>query len=233
MASDREHQDQTPKFEWDYDVPNTPFWKDMDFRVARNFLTCYSAPELENITFDATLSESGRLQFLLSELQSKLNMRKAAAAPGSLHAADPVAWQRLLLGIETMQKYLGLYEDEAETIRTMLSTTEGDARVPWLNMLADLDIRNGNFAEAESLAREVLPWMQKHAKLGVDSPQAFGTTRMLIESLWKQEGKQQEARALIEETSALIEGMAGSKFVKYQHEEREMLRDLQTRLEAS
>ncbi|CAN8100026.1 unnamed protein product [Discula destructiva] len=234
MASAKEQRDQTAKFEWDYDVPDTPFWKDIDFRVARNFLTCYSAPELASINFDASaaLPESGRLEFLLSELQSRLDTRSAAAAPERLHVADPISWQRLLLGIETLQKFLGLFEDEAGTIRMMLSKTEGDARVPWLNMLAGLDLRNGNFAEAEGLAREVLPWMQKHVKLGVDSPQAFGTTRVLIESLWKQEGsKQEEARSLIEETSVLIEGMADSKFVKYQDEEREMLRDLKTRLE--
>ncbi|CAN8104249.1 unnamed protein product [Discula destructiva] len=206
--------------------------KTWDFRVARNFLTCYSALELEKITFDATLSEADRLQFLLSELQSRLNTRKTAAAPESLHVADPVAWRRLLLGIETMQKFLGLTEDEAETIHTMLSTTEGDARVPWQTMLAGLEIRNGNFAEAEMLAREALPWMQTRASLGLDSPQALGTTRLLIESLWKQEGKQQEARSLIEETSALIEGMTGSKFVKYQDEERQMLYDLKIKMEA-
>lgn len=54
-------------------------------------------------------------------------------------------------------KFLGLWDDEAETIRTMLRTTEGDARVPWLNMLATLDLRTGLYAEAEDLAREVLP----------------------------------------------------------------------------
>ncbi|KAK2599609.1 hypothetical protein N8I77_011348 [Diaporthe amygdali] len=236
MASDSNDNNKAkePKFEWDFDVPDTPFWKDLDFRVARNFLTCYEPNELENIHFDATLNESQRLHFLLSELQSRLATRQAAVAPEKLHIADPANWQRLLLGIETLQKFLGLYEEEAETIRTMLSTMEGDARVPWLNMLADLDIRNGNFVEAESLAREVLPWMQKHVKLGVDSPQAFGTTRMLIQCLWRQGGgKKEEAESLITETSALIEGMAGSKFAKYQDEERQMLLDLKAELEGT
>ncbi|KAI3399352.1 hypothetical protein diail_7079, partial [Diaporthe ilicicola] len=236
MASDSNdnNKPQEPKFEWDFDVPDTPFWKGIDFRVARNFLTCYEPNELETIQFDATLTETQRLEFLLSQLQSKLTTRQAAVAPEKLHVADPVIWQRLLLGIETLQKFLGLFEDEAETIRTMLSTMEGDARVPWQNMLADLDMRNGNFAEAEVLAREVLPWMQNHVKLGVDSPQAFGTTRMLITSLWRQGGgKKDEAKGLIKETSALIEGMTESKFAKYQDEERQMLVDLEAELQAT
>jgi hypothetical protein len=221
-----------PKFEWDFDVPDTPFWKDIDFRVTRNFLTCYQPNELENVIFDATLSTPQKLEFLLSKLQSRLSARQAAVSPEKLHIAEPVTWQRLLLGIETLQKFLGLFEEEAETIRTMLSTMEGDARIPWLNMLADLDIRGGNFAEAEALAREVLPWMQNHVKLGVDSPQAFGTTRTLIQSLWRQGGgKKEDAQSLFKATSELIDGMNESKFAKYQDEERQMLTELKAELE--
>lgn len=232
--SNENNKPKQPMFEWDFDVPDTPFWKGLDFRVARNFLTCYEPNEIENIHFDATLTESQRLLFLLCQLQSRLTARQAAVAPEQLHNADPVIWQRLLLGIETLQKFLGFVEEEAETIRTMLSTMEGDARVPWQNMLADLDIRNGNFTEAESLARGVLPWMQTHDKLGVNSPQAFGTTRTLIRSLWGQGGgKKKEAEGLIKETSALVQGMATSKFAKYQDEERQMLVDLKAELETA
>lgn len=223
-----------PKFEWDFDVPDTPFWKGLEFTVARNFITCYQPQELQSVSFDehATLPVSDRLHFLLSELHTLLSVREAAAAPQSLHIAHPDQWRRLQLGIETMQKFLGLSIDEAQTIRNVLKSTEGDARVPWLNMLADLDLRTGFFAEAEVLAREVLPWMQKHEKLGFDSPQAFGTTRMLIKSMWKQGGdKEQEARRLVAETETLIGDMRKGKFGKYQDEERKMLRDLVAELE--
>lgn len=50
--------------------------------------------------------------------------------------------------------------------------------------------------------------MQEHEKLGFDSPQALGTTRMLIETLRKQGGdKEREARRLVMETEMLIDGI--------------------------
>ncbi|KUI73819.1 hypothetical protein VM1G_09648 [Cytospora mali] len=224
------------KFEWDFDIPDTPFWKDMELTVARNFITCYRPQELQGVSFEehSTLPVADRLQFLLAELQSLLSAREAAVAPQALHIARPDEWRRLLLGIKTMQKLLGLSNDEAQTIRAILATTEGDARVPWLNMLSDMDLRNGDFAEAEVLAREILPWMQHHEKLGVDSPQAFGTTRILIKALWKQGGdKEAEARRLVAETTTLIERMGQDRFGKYQDEERQMLRDLVAELEGT
>ncbi|KAI0123624.1 hypothetical protein BJ170DRAFT_639816 [Xylariales sp. AK1849] len=222
---------QAPKFEWDFDVPDTPFWKDMEFTVARNFLTCYQPEEIEKMEFDATAPVHDRLRYLLSQLQSTVSAREAAAAPQKLHVTDARAWTKLLLGIATIQKFLARPREEEEIIRTLLATTEGMARVSWLNMMADLSLRNGDYASAEAAAREVLPVMQTHEKCGPDSPQAFGTTRIIIRSLWKQGGsKEDEAKRLLEETFALIEGMGDSKFVKYQDEEREMLQDLKDKL---
>lgn len=140
------------------------------------------------------------------------------------------AWINLLLGIATVQKFLGMPGEEEETISTLIATTEGRIQVSWLNMMASLSLRNGNFASAEDAARQVLPVMQTHEKCGVDSPQAFGTTRTIIAAMWKQ-GKAEEVKQLIGETFALIDGMGNSKFAKYQDEEREMLQDLVGKLE--
>jgi hypothetical protein len=230
MADIKDTAQQQPKFEWDYDVPDTPFWRDLPFTSGRNFLTCYNPSELEDMDFDGTLSVPAKFAFLLSLLEARLATRKAAAAPVLLHVADYPEWSRLMLGIQTMQKYLDAPE-QAERLR-MLETSEGDRRVPWLNMLAEFKLKHGEYAEAERLEREVLPWMQKHEKLGIDSPQALGTTRRIIEALWKQGGsKVDEARRLAEETAELVEAMGPSKFVKYQEEERQMLRDLVAELE--
>jgi len=232
-SSTHNNEAAVPKYEWDFDVPNTPFWKDMEFKVAKNFLNCFQPEEVDKIHFDATLSVQDRLRFLLSQLQSRLDAGQAAAAPQELHVAQPEEWFRVLLGIETMQRFLDLPQEEAQTIRLMLATTTGSARFSWLNMLSELTLRNKDYAEAESLAREVLPWIQTHEKMGVDAPQAFGTTKILIECLWKQGGaKRDEARLLLDETFVLIDSMGKSRFSKYQEEEREMLRDLKARLEA-
>ncbi|KAF8204469.1 hypothetical protein K438DRAFT_1819961 [Mycena galopus ATCC 62051] len=221
-----------PKFDWDYDVPDTPFWHDLPFTAGRNFLTCYSASELEEISFDGALSVPSKLAFLLSLLEARLDARKATAAPLQLHVADHREWQRLMLGIETMQNHLGMPE-ESDTICTMLETSQRESeRLSWTNMLAALKLRQGDYAEAERLEREVLPWMQKSERMGKDSPQALGTTRRIIETLWKQGGtKTDEARQLAKDTAELVEGMGTSKFAKYQEEERQMLQDLVVKLE--
>jgi len=73
---------QQPKFDWDYDVPDTRFWRDLPFTAGRNFLACYSAlTGLEDIHFDGTLSVLAKLTFLLSLLDARLETRKAAASP--------------------------------------------------------------------------------------------------------------------------------------------------------
>ncbi|KAF7347334.1 putative tetratricopeptide tpr repeat protein [Mycena venus] len=114
----------------------------------------------------------------------------------------------------------------------MLETSKGNHRLSWLNMLAAFKLQHGEYAEAERLEREVLPWMQTHERLGKGSLQALGTTRRIIETMWKQGGsKVEEARRLAEEAAELVKAMGMSKFAKYQEEERQMLRDLMAQLE--
>lgn len=224
---------QGPKFAWDIDIPDTPFWKDVDFRVAAGIINLFKGHELEVIPFDANanLKESDKLRFLLSLVQSKLAASEAASEPTKLQIADPVTWGKLMRNLAVLYGHLDLQEEEARIIETVLSTVTGDKRVPWLNILSDLKLRLGQFAEAETLAREILPWMQTQVDLGVDSPQAMGTTRRLIHGLWMQGGdKQDEARKFITELSGLIDGLGSSKFSKYQEEEREMLQELVAKL---
>ena len=68
------------KFEWDFDVPDMPFWKGMELTFLRNFLTCFQPEEVDNIHFDATLYVQNRLRLLLSWLQSRLYAGEATAA---------------------------------------------------------------------------------------------------------------------------------------------------------
>ncbi|CAN8100539.1 unnamed protein product [Discula destructiva] len=235
-AANLKSSQQGPKFAWDHDVPDTPFWRDVDFRISATFLSCFESHELEAIPFDANanLDEPDKLRFLLGFVQSKYTACEAAAEPEKLHVADPAAWGLLMKSLVALYGHLGLQDEEARTIHTMLSVLTGDNRIQWLNILSDLELRLGHFVQAETLIRGVLPWMQTQANLGVDSPQAMGATRRLIESLWMQgESKREEARHYIAELSGLIEGLRDSKFAKYQDEERGMLEELLSRLTAS
>lgn len=218
------------KFPWDYDIPDTPFWSDLEFTVGRNFLTCFSPSEVEQMHLDGALNENQKLELLLKLLQEKLESRKAEVAPQSLCSIDFAEWQRLMIGIETMQKFLDLPEEE-ETLRIIMENgRDGKRNMSGVNMMAIFKEKHGLYSEAETLAREVLPFMQTHEMLGVDSPQAMGTTRTLIRSIWKQ-GREEEAEGLVKETSNLVEHMKDGKFGKYQAEEHRMLVDLVAELQ--
>lgn len=184
------------------------------------------------MTFDGTLSSPDRLEYLLSQVQGKFAAREADVVPEPLHTADFDAWQDLLLAIATCQKFLDRPLDEEQTIATVLEKTNGRTRLAWLGMMADLALRNGNYAASEAAAQEVLPVWRTHEKLGPDSPQALSITRTIIDSKWRQGGtKREEAKRLLEETFGLVEGLSQSKFAKYQDEEREMLLELKKELE--
>jgi hypothetical protein len=222
------------KFSWDYDVPNTPFWSDLQpdstITIARNFLTCFSQSEVEDMNLDDTLDKDQKLHLLFRLLREKLTARDAEVFPQLLHDVDYSEWQRLMIGIETMQKFLGLPEEE-DTLRIIMENgKDGKRNMSGVNMMAGFKEKHGLYSEAETLAQEVLPFMQGHEILGPDSPQTFGTTRTLIRSIWKQ-NREEEARKLVEDTSNLIEKMGDGKFRKYQAEERNMLQNLVVELE--
>jgi hypothetical protein len=222
------------KFSWDYDVPNIPFWSDLQpdstITIARNFLTCFSKSEVEDMNLDDTLDKDQKLHLLLRLLQEKLAAREAQVSPQPLRMVDYSEWQRLMIGIETMQKFLDLPEEE-DTLRIIMeSGKDGNRNMSGVNMMAAFKEKHGLYMEAETLAREVLPFMQGHEMLGPDSPQAFGTIRTLIRTIWKQ-GRGEEARDLLKTTSDLIEKMGDGKFRKYQAEERDMLQGVVAELE--
>ncbi|KAK0730264.1 hypothetical protein B0H67DRAFT_561167 [Lasiosphaeris hirsuta] len=226
---------QEPKFSWDYDIPQTPFWDDLPFTTGRNFLQCYTSVEIAQMEPEffhlTTLTVPEKHQLLLGRSHAALAAREAEAASSSLRDADNKAWHRYMLAIYTSQNELKLPEARY-TLQLMLDNSSGDARVPWLNMMAAYNIDQGDYAQGEKMEREVLPWMQNHPRLGVDSPQALGTMRRIAVAVWKQ-GREAEARALITEMEALVEGLSAgpSKFVKYQEDERGELRKVVYELE--
>jgi hypothetical protein len=218
------------KYSWDFDVPETPFWSNLEFTVARNFLTCFTSSEVEQMPLDESLDNEAKLRLLLSKVQQKLTTREREVAPVILHDLDFSEWQRLMIAIETMQKFLNLPE-EAETIRILMENgKDGKRDMSGVNMMAHYRAKHGPYAEGEMLAREALPFMQNHAMLGPDSPQALGTSRALIACLWKG-GKLDEAKTLLEETVRLVGSMGNGKFGKYQEREKILFQIVETELE--
>lgn len=137
------------------------------------------------------------------------------------------------MAIGTMQDFLNDIDGEEDTLQKLLEHGRdgGSRNMSAVYMMAELKLKRGEYAQAEALIREVLPFLLSHKALGVDSPQVLAAKRRLIRALWMM-GRKEEAETLISEVQALVEGMENSQSVKYQDEEREMLRDLVADLKA-
>ena len=214
---------QPPEFPWDYDVPNNAFWNSLDNKVGRNFLQCYTEPEISKMTFDEGLPDEGKLKLLRHILNQTLAEREAQSAPTSFHDADYHAWLTLKFALSTMERYLGNTAAEESIMREAYENgPDGKKNMSALHSLSNIMENRGKFAEAERMAREVLPFMQGHAMLGNDSPQALGSMKIITRSIWKQ-GRYEEGEKWIGRCREVVEAMGKGKFAKYAEDEREMV----------
>lgn len=176
-----------------------------------------------------------RLQFLLAKLEATVSDREVAAGPGGLAATDYPQWMTLTLACMTVLSELGRQAEQEAAIQAMIDTPNpakpGEINISAVNMLANLKEEQGSYAEAEDLARKVVPFFDE--KMGADSPPSQGTRRCLIRCIWKA-GKPEEAKRLAEETRLIIDAMGENKsqYLKYQDDERQYLEELMTDLES-
>jgi hypothetical protein len=98
------------EFSWEYPVPVNKFWGDLEFIDGRNFLQCFTSGEIEQLPLDDSRDITGKLELLLQLLQDKLSAEDTLASPQTLYDVDFEAWDKLLLGIHTMQKRLGTWD---------------------------------------------------------------------------------------------------------------------------
>jgi len=132
---------------------------------------------------------------------------------------------------------LGLVQSEVgsparaeQTWRKMLTIRERDSPYSALAVRSNLGfvlVEQGKYQEAEEIARQLLPALQK--RYGKESPQALGTLRQLIEAVGGQR-RVEDAKSLVEEGFVLVGGMGGGKFTEYQQEELEALQQVAARL---
>lgn len=228
MAPDS--QKQYPKFKWDYDVPDIPFWTDLPFTTARNFLTCFSAEELDVMSFPEDLSKEEKLMMLKMRLQDKWVAGVAEHAPEPLYEAANEAWAKLMLGIYTMHRELKESDQAFVILNEMEKHGTHNTKMASKNMRSDMYAEAGRYSEAEAMGRECLAWLRGLPQAGPDSPMALGCQRRLMAAMWKQ-GKHDEAKDMKNEIRGLVEGLDGSKFEKYMEEEKQMLNDLVKELE--
>lgn len=211
----------------------------MKYTTGRNFLQCYNDEEIHAMDPDferlGAATKQDRLQFLLTKLEATSSDRESAAGPGGLATTQYPQWMTLTLARMTVLSELGRQAEQEAAIQTMIDTPNpakpGQVNISAVNMMADLKEEQGAYAEAEDLARKVVPFFDD--MMGPDSPPSQGTRRCLIRCIWKA-GKPEEAKRLADETRLIIESMGEKKspYVKYQDDERQYLEELLADLES-
>ena len=219
---------QLPKFPWDYDVPDTPFWNTLDHNIGRAFYLTYTDAEISQmqITFPDSFSNEEKIKFLRDKLNDSLLQKERDAAPLRLKDVDYKSWSNFTGSISSMDWHLG---DLDATERSMRERWEaepidnsGQKNKSVLGGLAGILEKRGQYAEAEGMALESLAWISGHPKCGPNSPQALGNMRTLVNCVWKQ-GRYSDAQAWIEKCERSIEEMGKTDFKKYVKDEEEEL----------
>jgi len=221
----------SPKFPWDYDVPNDAFWSSLEYGVARNFLQCYNESEISKMHFDETLSGPEKLKCLRQYLDNTFEEREEKVAPTPLHNADYHQWHMLKLAMGTMECFLENYDRQEIIAREMSDgAPDKNKRMSALHQLSGIMEKTERYSEAEAMAKEVLPWMQGHELLGRDSPQALSCMRTLASSIWKQK-RYVEGGEWMDRYGRMVDDMENGKFGKYKDSERRVYLEARESLE--
>jgi hypothetical protein len=86
----------------------------------------------------------------------------------------------------------------------------------------------GDFARAEELEQPFSVSIE--TRLGKDSPQALSSRRIMAKAVWRQ-GRESEARKLIDEIYYWIEQMGKGKYAAYKNSEKKMTDEMVEELE--
>jgi hypothetical protein len=119
-----------------------------------------------------------------------------------------------------MQGQLNHLSDKEATVRLLISARTDPTNLSHFYNLSSILLQQKKYAEAEETALPVKDWLD--GKLGKESPQALGSRTTIAQAVWKQ-GRVEEARGLLEEMEAIIEGGSQGTFGVYMDEQREIL----------
>lgn len=175
-------------------VPNGHFWKTGNSAIAEGVGKHLSAQEID-------------------DLNAKLDA-----------ATNYPAWQGLKSTPFHLHRSLGNIDRQEKILCELVErpNPEGKKDLAALDNLSFVMGDKGDYAGSEKLAREAYSLILGHPSLGKNSPQALGSRRTLIKALANQ-GKTAEAKELIDEVEATIDGLAGGKFERYRKEEKQAL----------
>lgn len=207
-------------------IPSDPFWDSLNPAISSAVAGALTSKKLEDMKLDASASDSTKLHDLDTALTQKLLSLEASSQPSTLHEQNYNQWQDLKSSLFLVQKGLGDIDKQEEILLEMANNPSPAGRdLAALHNLSALYEEKGEYQKAEQLALVVLPAIQGHALLGAASPQALGSLRVLIKVLWGQ-GKTEEADAYMSQASASIDALVGTRFAKYQQDERDALMEL-------
>jgi hypothetical protein len=224
-------------FFWEAPVPVSPFWDDIDYLPARNFLGTLSDNELAQLPINPSSADTpgAKLQLLLRLLQEKLAQEEAVISPPNSLQDDNCTrrydpWQ----AIYTIQNAAGLLGAAGVTIRMLVARQPQDTTdVRPQHLLVEHLVAVGQYAEAEEAARPVCAWIDAQPRLEKGSPQAISARRVLARALWGQRlSRQVEAEALLAEIDEVVDGtgVTGGRFAVYQEEEKRLNVRMRTEL---
>lgn len=220
-------------FPWEFPVPDTAFWNDLDWSTSTHFLREFTPSEIEafNSQLSPSLSKSEKLSLLQRLLGEKLAREDAAASLRTLLETDLTAWQKLQLSLASIVRALGDIDEEERIVRAVIeqcSSGSEDVSMGLYQHLGSILERKGEYEEAVEMERRDLVGIDE--KLGVDSPQAIGGRRCILKALWKA-GKKEEAEAMTKEIWGCIEMLGKGKYAVYKEEEEKEMKEVMAGLE--
>jgi hypothetical protein len=236
------------QFPWEAPHLTGAFWDnfpDPNHHLARSVGRLFSPYEFARLHLDPAADPAHKQAQLHAALEQHM---PDSDQPEALSPDAYGQWHTRGFVLAALERDLGR-DDEAESRLRQLAAswekrhraggTDGTAADPEtvgsakdvgaLNNLAFLLAARGRCAEAEAVARELAPLLDGAPLLGRTSPQALGNRRLLIECVARQ-GRAAEAERLCVEVYGVVGEMAGTKFAKYEEEERVALHEVRGKL---
>jgi tetratricopeptide (TPR) repeat protein len=213
-----------PKNSWDLEPPQGAFWENLEYKLIRSFPLLYTTEELEDLVknMDPAMEPEAKLQFLTQKLEQRFQEKKHLIASPAHQNIETYNCALLVGLIGTIYCKTGNSAEGIKWIRQgiTLSAPDGKTHPGQLQNLAVELEKVGEFAEAETYARQTLQLLRDMPKLGKDSPMTLGTLTLLTKIEAKQ-GKFEQVDKHFTELSELVDGMKGGIYEKYEPEIRQ------------